>query len=298
MQRKLVVAMASIGMLLGLVGITSAVSQGRSSQQPPPTYLVALGDSYAEGYQPGFVADDPTLHGFNDRVVQLVASRHRLHLMNFGCGGATSESMLHEIGCVAPAQNAPSYAMTTQAASAASFMRSHRGHIGLVTISIGFNDFTHCVEQMSDVSCVEAALPSLKTNLKSLVTLLRSAAGPEVPMIGTSYPDVALATWVATPRREDLARQSLSASHTLINPTLAAAYASGDVSFVNVTEATGAFIPLSTMTTLAPFGTIPQAVANVCRLTWKCAIGDSHPNAAGYGAIAKLVAARYLQLAP
>ncbi len=297
MRRRLGVVIASVGMMLGLVGITVATSQGHRSATSSPTYLVALGDSYAEGYQPGFPKGSETLHGFNNQVVTLVAPRHELTLVNFGCGGATSDSILHDLGCWSGALNAPSYPTSTQFAAALAFIGAHQGHIGLVTISLGFNDISNCIRQTNGVGCVAAAMPKMKTNLTSLVAKLRAVAGPKVPMIGTSYPDVMLAAWVAAPPAEDLARQSLTAFNQLINPNLAAGYATGNVSFVNVTKGTGAFIPLTSVTTLKPYGTIPVAVAKVCTLTWTCAVGDIHPNAAGYSAIAKIVAARYLQLA-
>ncbi|MEI6700995.1 MAG: SGNH/GDSL hydrolase family protein [Actinomycetota bacterium] len=288
-----------IGVVLGLGFALFAVTSSTSNDKPKaaPTFLVAVGDSYAEGYQPGFATDNPTLHGFNDQVVTLVAPRHQLILRNFGCGGATSESILHGIGCAAPALNAPSYTQTTQAAAATAFLAAHRGKIGLVTVSLGFNDISGCLWRTASLRCVAARMANLKTNLTSLVAKLRAVAGPKVPIIGTSYPDVWLASLVESPPNGDVARQSIAAFRQLINPTLAASYATGNASFVNVTEETGAFIRLTTMTTLEPFGNIPVAAAKVCTLTWVCTAGDIHPNAAGYTAIAKMVAKRYLELA-
>ena len=56
------------------------------------------------------------------------------------------------------------------------------------------------------------------------------------------------------------------------------------------------FLPFSTTTDLAPYGTIPVAVAKLCTYTWMCARGDVHPNYRGYATIARAVVAAYLRL--
>ena len=65
---------------------------------------------------------------------------------------------------------------------------------------------------------------------------------------------------------------------------------------MDVTAATGAYTPLTTTVTVAPYGTIPVAVAKVCTLTWYCAVGNIHATTEGYTLIGKLVAARYATL--
>ena len=48
------------------------------------------------------------------------------------------------------------------------------------------------------------------------------------------------------------------------------------------------------MTTLAPYGQVPVAVATVCNLTYYCQYGDIHPKTEGYAVIARLIAAKLL----
>jgi hypothetical protein len=60
-----------------------------------------------------------------------------------------------------------------------------------------------------------------------------------------------------------------------------------------VTAATGAYTPLTKTTTLAPYGSLPTAVAKVCTLTWFCKQGNIHATTKGYTLIGQLVAARY-----
>jgi hypothetical protein len=78
---------------------------------------------------------------------------------------------------------------------------------------------------------------------------------------------------------------------SLINPTLKASYAEGKGKFVDVTAKTGAYGDMNVTETLAPYGSIPKPVADVCRITWYCEKRDIHANKAGYAIIAKMVAA-------
>jgi hypothetical protein len=78
---------------------------------------------------------------------------------------------------------------------------------------------------------------------------------------------------------------------SLINPALKKAYASGKGSFVDVTAATGAYGDLTVFETLAPYGSIPKPVADVCRISYYCDKGDIHLRTPGYKIIAKMVAA-------
>ena len=99
-----------------------------------------------------------------------------------------------------------------------------------------------------------------------------------------------LGAWVRTPPNQSLASLSVAAFQQFINPALKKGYASGKGTFVDVTTATGAYTPLTQLTTLAPYGQIPQAVADVCDLTYYCEFGDIHARTSGYKAIADLVA--------
>jgi lysophospholipase L1-like esterase len=181
------------------------------------------------------------------------------------------------------------YPTTTQAAAAESFLRSHRGHVGLVTVSIGGNDITHCASSPDPTTCAIGAISTIKTNLATLVSGLRSAAGQTVRIVGTTYPDVLLGLWVSSPPNQSLATLSVTAFKSLLNPALQSAYQSVQGTFVDVTAATGAYTPLDQTTTLAPYGTIPVAVAKACQLTFYCEFHDIHPMTPGYTVIAQLV---------
>jgi lysophospholipase L1-like esterase len=277
------------GVLTGVLGAGQAAQAARTSK----TYYVSLGDSYSVGYQPDL--------GSTPGYTVVVAKATRLTLVNFGCGGATTTSLVSSVGCpdVLPhTAGGVTYPTTTQEAAALSFLNAHRGHIGLITVSIGGNDVTACASQANPISCVAAAVTGITKNVTSLAAALRAAAGPKVPLIGLTYPDVILGSYVypthpASASVLSLAKLSVVAFKSLINPALTKAYGAAHGSLVDVTKATGAYVPLTKTVHSRTYGTIPAAVASVCTLTWFCAQGNIHATTKGYTLIGKLVVARY-----
>jgi lysophospholipase L1-like esterase len=286
-----------LGAIVGIaVSAVVAASCSSSSTATPADYYVSLGDSYAAGYQPtGQGVGHTTTNGFAYQVVGMATHRgYHFTLANFGCGGATTTSLLTSVGCppggLGP--NGEHYPTMTQAAAAEQFLRQHRGHVGLITVSIGGNDVTHCATVADPTSCVISAIATIKTNLATLLPALRSAAGASVPIVGITYPDVLLGLWVSgQPSDQNLAKLSVTAFQSLLNPALSTAYSAVGGAFVDVTAATGAYTPLDQTTTLAPYGTVPVAVAKACELTFYCEFHDIHPMTAGYTVIADLVTA-------
>ncbi|MBJ7332754.1 MAG: hypothetical protein JHC95_22860 [Solirubrobacteraceae bacterium] len=275
--------------LVAALAIPSAADAATKSQ-----YLVSLGDSYAAGYQAtGIGTGKNTRNGFAYQVPGLAKKRgYKLKLVNFGCGGATTTSILGEklkagAKCLGP--GAPTFT-GTQIAAAEKFLKANRDEVGLVTVSIGGNDVTACAKAESAVDCVGKAIPKLEKNVKALVKRLRAAAGPKVRITGITYPDVILGAWVGENPNQDLAKLSVVAFKSLMNPALKKAYEGVDGKFVDVTTATGAYTPLEQTTELAPYGVIPTAVAEACRLSFYCQYRDIHATTEGYRIIADLVA--------
>jgi len=278
----------SMAAAVGL-GATASASAPHAGARPSPRYYVSLGDSYSVGYQPG---RGQTRNGFPDQVVAKAARRRqRLRLVNFGCGGATTTSI--QVGTICPlaAVHSPGYGGLSQAGAAETFLRAHVGQVALITVSIGGNDVTMCAGSPDPTSCVVQATTAIKANVSRLALDLRAAAGPTVPIVGTTYPDVILGQWVRPPVNQSLARLSVIAFQSLINPALQAAYGAAGGRLVDVTKATAAYVPLTRTATLKPYGVIPAAVARVCTLTYYCDRGDIHPKTAGYAVIADLVVA-------
>jgi len=304
--RVLVVALGLS--VVGLVALPGVSQAARKASATSTKYYVSLGDSYSVGYQPSPVP------GATSGYTGYVASKLKMTLENFGCGGATSDSILTFTGvCGSPGSYGPPAATNagtippgdSQEQAAVTFITAHPGQIGLITVSIGGNDVTPCAAasptnpvngQTNAILCVGAGVSTIKSNVTTLVDDLSEAAGPSVPIVGLTYPDVLLGLWVypsypASSADQTLAKESTEAFSLLINPTLKSAYTTGipDGKFVDVTAATGAYLPLTKLKNLAPYGKIPKAVADVCHYTWYCALGNIHAKTIGYTEIGKLI---------
>lgn len=289
----------SLWALVLLLASTAAVvlpQTAPASAATGPTYYVSLGDSYSVGYQPGI--------GATPGYTVYVATHTNLKLVNFGCGGATTTSILDSVGCPDVLPNTTggvTYPSTTQIAAAEAFLTAHRGHVGLITVSIGGNDVTACATQANPVSCVATAAKGITTNVTALAGDVRTAAGPKVPIIGLTYPDVILGGYVypknpPAPGLVSLAKASVVAFKLLINPALSKAYATASGSFVDVTKATGGYTSLSRTVRTKQYGRIPVPVATVCALTWFCAQGNIHARTPGYTLEGKLIVAQFRRI--
>ena len=294
MQQKIWVRLAALA-TSGLALLATLTLLGGTAQAAAksPTYYVSLGDSYSVGYQPSL--------GATPGYASYVERHTGLTLVNFGCAGATTSSLMYTVGCPVPLPHTAggqSYPSTTQASAALEFITAHRGHIGLITVTIGGNDVVPCATKSNPASCVLTAAGGISSNVGQLAVLLRAAAGPKVPIIGSTYPDVILGTYVypthpASASAIGLAKLSVTAFRSIINPTLAKAYAKSSGTFVDVTKATGAYTSLARTIHTNTYGTIPVPVASVCSLTWFCARGDIHPRNPGYTLIGRLIVSRY-----
>ena len=281
------------------VAATSMVNAGEAAGLTPSTtdnYYVSLGDSYAAGNQPtASVWAHTDTNGFAYQVVKLARAKgYRFDLLNFGCGGATTTSVLHETGCPVgnPGPDTTSYPGQTQAAAANRFISRHRGHIGLISVSIGGNDILVCDTAAQLLSCAKSMLKMVKRNLTRFLAALRKSAGPRVPIVGLTYPDIFLGSYLSPARNQkSLAMLSVTEFRDLLNPTLSATYSVVGGDFVDVTKATGAYTPFSQTTTYGRFGEIPVAVAEVCALTYYCQLQDVHPKTLGYTIIARSIVA-------
>jgi lysophospholipase L1-like esterase len=271
-----------------------ALPAAADAAKPKRQYYVSLGDSYATGFQPTAAGQGSnTRNGFAYQVPKLAKAKgHRYELVNFGCGGATTISLLErttECGGLGP--GGEDYAGRTQIAAAERFIRRHRAKVGLITVSIGGNDVTRCARDANPIPCVGTAVQSIRDNVTRIAARLRRAAGRKVRIVGTTYPDVILGQWVGENANPELAKLSVVAFKSLINPELKAAYESARGRFVDVTAATGAYGPLEETTTLAPYGVIPVPVAKACEYSYYCEFRDIHARTAGYRLIAELIVA-------
>jgi lysophospholipase L1-like esterase len=261
------------------------------------TYYVSLGDSWAQGYQPlsSTMDDIPTNQGVTDflfpRAKRLFPG---LKLVKLGCGGATTGSMINGgKRCVEPLPYTSASPATSQLAYAAKFLRKHRSSVAFVTLTIGGNDFASCVSKpdiATVLACATAGVSTVKADLPVITRTLRKAAGRKAIIVASTYSNIGLGAWVQNDK--PLAQASVSFFKQLVNPPLKSAYRKQRIGFVDTTAAFGGYIPLSRTTTLAPYGQIPVAVANICKLSWACVTRpqgiDIHLRPSGYSKLANL----------
>ncbi len=303
-----------IGVVTSLLAATSLVAVGlvatsgvSAAKKGPTPYYLSLGDSYSIGYQPGAPGG-----GGTPGYTAYVAGKLKMNLENFGCGGATTTSILSSVGCGDPAAtDAVAYPTTTQEAAALAFIDTpaNYGLVKLVTVSIGGNDITPCVnagDTTAIVNCVVTNAATMKANVLTLVSDLDAALTAHgdsgAQLIGLTYPDVILGAYVnpGGSSGQSLASLSVTAFDGIVNPDLSAAYTSVPIGhFINVTSAhykkakTGDDTPLSETTPLAPYGKIPKAVWEICTITYYCSQLNIHATTVGYDFIGKLVFKTY-----
>ena len=150
-----------------------------------PQYYVSLGDSLAFGYQPDLVAaGDLNAADYRGYAEDYAQMRPRLSLVNFGCPGETTGTMLAG-GCPWPGTLHTSYGgATSQAGAATAFLAAHPGQVSLISVDIGSNDLLGLVGSCSGAAdpqaCIVAGLPStlgtLATRYGTLLAELRALA--------------------------------------------------------------------------------------------------------------------------
>jgi lysophospholipase L1-like esterase len=293
---------------IGLVAVPGISQAAAKHVTKAPVYYLSLGDSYSIGYQPSSPTNPSGDPNGSPGYTAYVAKKQKMALEQFGCGGATTSSIVNSTGCPDyGSSDVVRYDTTTQEAAALAFINNsaNAGQVGLITVSIGGNDVTSCANASGGttgiLACIKTADAGITTNVTSLVSALKSALsanGDTAPVIGLTYPDVILGDYVypAGATNQSLAGLSTTAFDDLINPTLQAAYG-GAANFVNVTQApykyatTGDDTSLTTLKKVMPYGKIPAAVAEICQLTYFCSQGNIHANTKGYTFIGKLIVA-------
>lgn len=304
---------------MGLV-TASGVGQAAQPTKPVPPYYLSLGDSYSIGYQPTAPGS-----GGTPGYTAVVAKKEKMTLENFGCGGATTNSILYGFpdpsipgsgtaadptpGCGDPAAtSAVAYPSTTQETAALNFINdtANTGKVALVTVSISGNDVTSCAAALDPVTCVQAATAAITTNVTLMVGDLRSAldanGDTSAKIIGLTYPDVLLGVTVnpGGAGTATLASESILAFDDFINPALKAAYTSvAHGGFVNVTTAhykkakAGDDSKATPVVNDPTYGPLAPATWEICTLTYYCSQQNIHANTLGYDFIGKLITKAY-----
>ena len=131
--------------------------------------------------------------------------------------------------------------------------------------------------------------------------LPRTAAGPHIPLIGLTYPDVILGGYVypsqpATASRISLAKLSVVVFKSLINPGAVQGLRIGQRK-VGGRDCGDGCVHLTHPNSPSPtLRHHPGAGRGVCTLTWFCSQGNIHATTKGYTFIGKLVVAKFVAM--
>jgi lysophospholipase L1-like esterase len=252
-------------------GASNGTGTRSTSRANPAQYYLALGDSVP-------------VANFQMSYPYLIVNRHphrQLQLVNMACSGETTGTMLD--GALCPEGG-------SQYQSALTFLDSHHGSVALITIDIGGNDVGPCIDAADVQTCVANALTTMESNLTLILAGLRSAAGPQVPIVGMNYFNPILGDWLSpSPSDQTLVTESI-AGIQLLNSDLEQLYTEAGAKVADVFDA----FDTSEMSTLthSKWGMVPVAVKKACTLlNFSCQKGEPEglgddPNAAGAVVIA------------
>ena len=250
--------------------VSSTVDSVAPSQATGPVYL-ALGDSA------------PLWNG-NASYPNYIAAHYRssikgLKVVNLSVSGETSGSML----------SGSSATSGSQQQQAVSFLETHRSSVVLITIDIGGNDVLTCGSGTNTSDCLQQVEATMASNLTTILTQLRAAAGPSVPIVGMSYYDPYLGDWLADGTARSRATGSVPYLLTL-NDLLAKTYGAAGDRIADVQDAFQSS-DLSRYVS-SPWGQVPVAVERACTLLdMSCRVGQqtlgTDPSPAGAKVIAE-----------
>ncbi len=292
-KRALGVALVVVvAVALALVRQSSPGAPGASAATGSPVFYLAVGASASLGFQPTGILHHNghrTNTGYANDVMAIEGFRGvTMSLRQVGCPGETVQSILSTT-VADHCYQLPATQLTT----ATAYLVAHRGHPGLVTVDLGFNDVRLClVPAVVNGACVAAGVAAVAADLPKVLIDLKRAAGPDVHFVGVEYEDPYLSHFLAGPAGPANATASLVAMDNL-DTVLGHVYAAAHVPVANVP---GLFdMNVATRVPLDNVGLIPENVARACALTWDCygpPFGpDDHPNGAGYATIAQAIAA-------
>jgi lysophospholipase L1-like esterase len=265
--------------------IAPAATLAHGSKKSPRQYYVALGDSLSRGGQPNANGKTgPTNQGYTNDLFHTEKKKFKnLHFVNLGCPGETTTTMIKGGTC--------GYAAGSQLAAAVQFLNSHRGHIAFVTIDIGGDDVGGCTPGQNFQACLNAADTTIQTNLPRITRKLRKATGRKVPIVGMTYYDPYVASWLAGKPGQKAAASSQPLVKT-VNKDIASAYRAKNFEVAPVANAFHSYESLTKKKKRYHHQEVPVPVAVICKKTWMCAappVGpDIHCNASGYLKIAKV----------
>jgi lysophospholipase L1-like esterase len=238
---------------------------------------VALGDSLAAGYQPGGAELRDTAYPALT-AGRLEAGGGALTLENLGCSGETTTSLVKGGKC--------KFAAGSQLEQAEKLLKDSKD-VSLVTIDIGGNDLLRCVRggAQIDTACVTAGVGTVKKNLPTILKRLRTAAGPDVPVLVLGYYN----PWLAAKALDQPVKgvDAAAKAYTGLSKAIESAAKSTGTTFVGLDEA---FSTNDTTPTTINGRTVPENAAKICTLTNICTAADIHLTDEGAATVARVLA--------
>ncbi len=296
-------------------------------QATSPSYYLSLGDSLTVGVQPDENgAPEETSEGYTDVLHRtLYDADSTLRHERMGCGGEDTTTFLQ--GGLPDCDER--YESGSQLEEAEAFLTEHEGQVDLVTLTIGGNNFTRCVEGVEDPEspedveideeCVADGLERVETEIPVIAERLRDAAGPDTQIIGMTYYNPFLAllllddspaeeaaeaagesegeeseepdgdTGVESTDDDSLAEYSVDIL-TELNESLIASYSAAGI---DVADVDAVFESDNAQVPSDSDTGMPTNLQNICDLTWMCDTErgpDIHTTPAGAKEIAAVFA--------
>lgn len=250
-----------------IVPSTTPASAGQARK-----YYLALGDSIAYGFQSHKVGLPPQAFdtGYTDLFAAGLGSR--VTTVNYSCPGESTVSFTAPCIWKASGHALHDDYNGAQLDAALAFLRSHRGRVSPITVSLNGNDINDFVRTCppGDFACIQRTAPAAIAAYKGrMATILRSlhraAPDAEIIVVGAYNPNLG--------------------AFALTDPLFAA---------VNAAHAEAAAEVGGQFADPMPVFNPPVGEdAAICSLTLLCTRGDGHPSDAGYAALADLVRAAF-----
>jgi lysophospholipase L1-like esterase len=270
-------APSAAGPVASTPGASASASPSPSSGATDAGGLyVALGDSLAAGYQPGGAELRDTAYPALT-ANRLSAAGDELTLENLGCSGETTTSLVKGGKC--------DFAAGSQLEQAEKLLKGS-DDVALVTLDIGGNDLLRCVRggAQIDTSCVRAGVRTVEKNLPRILERLRTAAGPDVPVLVLGYYN----PWLAAKALDQPVKgvDAAAKAYTGLSAAIEAAAKASGTTFVSLDDA---FSTNDTTPTTINGRSVPENAAKICTLTNICTARDIHLTDEGAATVARVL---------
>ena len=289
--------------LLLAVSVFTAATVTAAGAHSAARYYIALGDSLSTGYQPTLRGEGIETHsGYVDDIyMQERRYAHDLGLVDFGCPGDTTTSLLTGVGNYPLAMRLHcDRSSGSQLNAALAFLRAHHhaGAVPLITLDIGINDLNRCAGLSDPSPCLQAGEAAIARNLPIILRKLRLAAPAGATLAAMTLYDTYLGKSPAEGATSANAR-AFFAAYRQANETIAADDTAAGFRTADVADA---FATYDTTQIDWRGAQAPMNLARTCALTWSCSPPpinhNIHPNGRGYTVIARKFEQAIGQLAP